>query len=233
MRAITLLFVIPLLAALLLGAAGCGRTELPPYAHWMPDGSLEIGVEEADPNASSGATGFNSILGYPEYVIYYDCGDYTQTFAVSTLSAIPSSGGPAVIVSRVVVPGDGVAHFSTAIWRDEAGNMNVDLFMDTDWQDVVQGQLYLLAMDYIEVWDEDGQRDLRPEERDVIPLDLSQSVDGIFYYHVAPFPPATDDFAPVHVLVTNIEGTPLGVLQKWQGLDFRIGQVVASVVGPR
>jgi hypothetical protein len=204
-KTLTLSFVTLLLAALLTSTAACGGRELPPYAHWRPDGSLEIRVEEADPNAS-----------YSEdyRAIVYEYGNYTCTYGFSGLRFSDSTRSVSISNSPYVVPGDGVLDLFAAVWTDAADNMNVGLFIDTDWKQV-EGQLYLLTIDLTYVSENGEEKVLSHVEREPIPLDLSDAIEGVLFYKVAPFPQVWDYCPPVNLAVTNVAGEYIDVLRSF------------------
>jgi hypothetical protein len=221
-RTLTLSFVALPLAALLIGAAGCDGKELPPYAYWLPDGALEIRVEEADPNASY----------FEDYeAIMYEYGNYTCRYQFSGSQCFDSTGCPSISISPFVVPGDGVLDLFAAMWTDAANNMNVGLFIDTDWIQL-EGQLQLLAVDYVYASANGDEEVLTPRQREAIPINPSGAIDGVLYYEVRSFPQLTDYCAPVLVAVTNVEGEYMDIARKFVQLDQEAGEVLSGLLGP-
>jgi len=209
------LFIVALTAAVI--STGCGRERgLPDYVGRMSGDSMQIDVAKAsDGSAHVDEKNMN---------IIYDCGDYELVFSLGAFAPLAvglglhtSLSNPPLKISPVLTPGDGVADFFTAVRiEEETDELYVTIFIDTDWQEVVTGEIFLHTQEAV----------LLPGlklQRKVEAVDFSRSVNGV-YMHELRFT-AEDNFgdydtSPV-IWITNISGEPedfLHIISTLEGL---------------
>ena len=121
------------------------NNQLPPYAHRESGGAVRIDIEEAgrglailEQPSDSPTISKRIILGHEEDAL---------AFGFAVISGPSTIRGtfledPPLRVSPRITPGDGVADFFAAVWIDDkTDELHYDLFMGTDWQDLIEGDL--------------------------------------------------------------------------------------------
>ena len=103
-----------------------------------------------------------------------------------------------MLVSPVLKPGDGVMDFFAVVAKDDRdGALHYHLFLDTDWQDVLAGDLFI--------------RSLEIQDRRVlmkaVPVDFSEATSGV-YHRDLKFTDAAEGLPGVGpvVYISNIPG---------------------------
>lgn len=220
-----------LLTLVLLGTyifAGCKSVEeLPDYVSRMSGCSMQIDVAKA--------SGGSAHVDEESMNIIYDRGDYELMFSLGAFALTAGIGlhtslsNPPVKISPVITPGDDVADFFAAVRIDEkTGDLYVTVFIDTDWQEVVMGEILILTQEVV-VLSTSGLN----LQYTVETADFSKSVDGI-YMHELRFA-AEDNFEDYEhsplILVTNIaiNGEPEDLLIKIARLEFGMDHFYISI----
>ena len=132
--------------ALVVTIVSCGSSaRLPDYAQRTSGGAVIVEVSDASSGSAHLQGGSGEIL--------VKVGDRKARFHRLAVSGVGGIGvvsldHPPLNMSPVLTPGDGVADFFAAVWADESGEeLRVTLFLDVDWQQVVEGQLSVIAME--------------------------------------------------------------------------------------
>jgi hypothetical protein len=220
------LAVTTVVLAIIVLSLSCGSQEqlqdqerLPDYVQKMPNGAVEVDIGEA----SNGSAFFDE-----SGRIFYDWDDYKTKF---TLWAASAKGGlsltrlqiPPLKIFPLITPNDGVADFFPAISIDtNTQDLNITLFIDTDWQELVEGQIF------IHTWQHSDPEDrLRPIET----VDFSKAIDGV-YIHEFLFTkvnnlPGYDQ--SLYIAVTNMLGEPLECLRKAQNINLSGNEVYVGI----
>ena len=197
-----------------------GDDQLPPYAHRESGGAVRIDLEEA--SRGSAALGeFNRIT------LRFEEDDIAFRFtALSLASGIRSTSleEPPVKMSPVLTPGDGVADFFAAVWIDgETGELRYGLFLDTDWQDAIAGDISMHTVEVVPPF----------PLLNHIPVDFSEAARGVYHKPLA-FAEAPDYLRCLGPLVhvTNIPGDYRDFQSIYSSLDgFEAEHLVVSFSG--
>lgn len=156
--------------------AGCGGGEvLPDYVSRMSSGSVQIDVAKA--------SGGSAQVDEESMNIIYDCGDYELMFSLGAFAPLThgiglhtSLSNPPLKISPVITPGDDVADFFAAVRIDEkTGDLYVTVFMDTDWQEVVMGEILIHTQEFSFPL---------PFQYTVETVDFSKAVDGVYMHEL-------------------------------------------------
>ena len=221
-----------LLTLVLLGTcifAGCKSVEeLPDYVSRMSGRSMQIDVTKA--------SGGSAHVDEESMNIIYNRGDYELRFTQGIFAPLTAGIGshtslsnPPVKISPVITPGDDVADFFVAVRIDEeTDDLYVTVFIDTDWQEVVMGEI-LIHTQEVAVLSGSGLN----FQYTVETVDFSKAVDGI-YMHELRFA-AEDNFgdydiSPI-IRVTNItiNGEPEDLIYKIARLELSTNHVVITI----
>jgi len=213
---------IVLLTAALITAvifAGCeGERGLPDYVGRASDNSMQIDVAKASDGSAHVDEGNMNII--------YNRGDYELVFSLGASAPLTAGIGlhtsltnPPLRISPVLTPGDDVADFFTAVRiEEETDELYVTIFIDTDWQEVVTGEIFLHTQEAVLLPDSKLQRKVET-------VDFSRSVDGV-YMHELRFA-AEDNFGDYDtspgIWVTNVSGEPedfLHMISTLEGLTM-------------
>jgi len=200
--------------------AGCGGEKgLPDYVSRMSGGSMQIDVAKA--------SGGSAHVDEESMNIIYDRGDYELMFSLGAYAPLTlgigshtSLSNPPLKISPVITPGDDVADFFAAVRIDDkSGDLYVTIFIDTDWQEVVTGEILLFTQEVV-VLSTSGLN----FQYTVETANFSKAVDGI-YMHELRFA-AEDNFGDYDIspgiIVTNItiNGEPEDLIVKISRLEF-------------
>jgi len=194
---------------------------LPDYVSRILGDSKQIDVAKA--------SGGSAHVDEERMNIIYDRGDHELMFSLTVLTLTAgigstSSSNPPVKISPVITPGDDVADFFAAVRIDEkTGDLYVTVFIDTDWQEVVTGEIFLHTQEAV-LSDHKLQQTVET-------ADFSKAVDGI-YMHELRFA-AEDNFGDYDtspwICVTNITGETEDLLLKIAKLELSINHVFISI----
>ena len=143
-----------------------------------------------------------------------------------------SLGDPPIKMSPLLVPGDGVADFFAAVWTDNPGHtLHITLFLDTDWQQVVDGPLSILSVELVK--SSSGQVVLLGESS--VEVNLSEAIDGVYVSQLS-FKQENNlpdyDESP-RVVLTNMSGSAVEVLERTQQHALEDREVYVEIVGRR
>lgn len=207
-----LVFLVSLLLIVSLTVACERGQKLPDYVHRDSDGAVRIDIGEASGGASQLREGVTMVR----------FGEYKTRFALFAVSghrevSLKALKDPPIKISSMITPGDSIADIFMAVWVDqETQELHITFFLDTDWEEIVEGQLF------IHTWEtyQDGITD--PHGR-VYPIDFSKAKEGV-YFRELKFQP--EDNAPGYesrwpiVSVTNMSGGPREVSMKAAALKL-------------
>ena len=194
------------------------NNHLPSFARWESERVLRIDVVEA----SAGA----GMLDQQNRVVIRQ-GDQNVIFSPAVVSigsgvSRTSIEEPPVRISQVLTVGDGVADFFASVWSD-AGmtELRYDLFLDTDWEEVVNGDLYIHLSQTVD----------RKDVYRRIPIDFSESSHGVYHRAIA-FEAIASTVGP-SVYVTNMPGDSQTFKLTYARLDLKSEQVVVEFGFPK
>ena len=200
--------------------------QLPPYAHRESGGAVRIDIEEAsqglaklEQTSDRPMISDRIILSYEEDALAFGFAAISgaSRFRVTFLE------DPPLRVSPRITPGDGVADFFAAVWIDDkTEELHYDLFMDTDWQDLIEGVLSIHTQAIV-----DGKIQLSND-----PVDFSEAVGAVYhkelvFTHVLQY---IRTLGP-GVSVTNVPGDTEELLRTLSTLDLEPEHVVVSFSG--
>ncbi len=224
---------IVLLTLVLLGTcifAGCGGGKgLPDYVSRVSGDSMQIDVTKASVgSAHVDEESMNIIYDRGDYKLIFSLSVFSLTTGIGSHTSITSISNPPVKISPVITPGDDVADFFAAVRIDEeTDDLYVTIFIDTDWQDVVEGEIFLHIHEVGNI-QEVGLSALRTT---VETIDFSKAVDGIFMRELR-FR-ADDNFGDYDlspsIFVTNITGNTEDLFYKIGRLEVSMNHVVISI----
>ena len=200
--------------------------QLPPYAHRESGGAVRIDIEEAgrglailEHTSDSPTISKRIILSHEEDAL---------AFGFAVISGPSTIRGtfledPPLRVSPRITPGDGVADFFAAVWIDDkTDELHYDLFMDTDWQDLIEGDLAIHTQAIV-----DGKLQLSRE-----PIDYSEAIGAVYHKELV-FTHVLQNIrtlGPV-VGVTNVPGDTEEFLRTLSTLDLEPEHVAVSFSG--
>ena len=203
--------------------------QLPGYASVTPEGVVIVDVTQAG--------GGSPELGTKPGTIKVGIGDQVTRFNLFAESWISqrtsvSLSDPPIKMSPLLIPGDGVADFFAAVWTDNPGQtLNITLFLDTDWQQAVDGPLSILSVELVK--GSSGQVVLLGESSREV--DLSQAIDGVYVSQLT-FKRENNlpdyDESP-RVILTNMSGSAVEVLERTEQNAFEEEDVYVEIVGTR
>ena len=183
------------------------------------------------------AGGGSSELGTKPGTIKVGIGDQVTRFNLFAGSwaaqrTSVSLGDPPIKMSPLLVPGDGVADFFAAVWTDNPGHtLHITLFLDTDWQQVVDGPLSILSVELVK--SSSGQVVLLGESS--VEVNLSEAIDGVYVSQLS-FKQENNlpdyDESP-RVVLTNMSGSAVEVLERTQQHALEDREVYVEIVGRR
>jgi hypothetical protein len=162
--------------------------------------------------------------------IIYDRGDYKLIFSLNIFSLTTGLGShtsisnPPMNISPVITPSDGIANFFAAVRIDEeTDDLYVTIFIDTDWQDVVEGEIFLHTQEVGNI----QEVGLSAFRQTVETIDFSKAVDGIFM-HELKFK-ADDNFGDYDISpsiwVTNTTGDAEDLVYRISRLELSTNDV--------
>ncbi|MFC1919975.1 hypothetical protein ACFLWX_04210 [Chloroflexota bacterium] len=203
--------------------AGCGgKKGLPDYVGRVSGGSMQIDVVKA--------SGGSAHVDEEGTNIIYDRGDYKLIFTLKGFSLTAGIGksylsNPPVKISPLITPGNDVADLFAAVRIDEqTSDLYVTVFMDTDWQEVVTGEIFLHTQEAVLLSDHKLQQTVET-------ADFSNAVDGV-YMHELRFK-AEDNLGDYDtspwICVTNITGETEDLLRKISMLELSIDHVFIAI----
>ncbi|MBA7471100.1 hypothetical protein ES707_06394 [subsurface metagenome] len=204
--------------------AGCGGGEvLPDYVSRMSSGSVQIDVAKA--------SGGSAHVDEESMNIIYDRGDYKLIFSLNVFSLTAVFGShtslsnPPLKISPVITPGNDVADFFAAVRIDEiTGDLYVTVFMDTDWQEVVTGEILIHTQEFTIPL---------PLQYTVETVDFSKAVDGVYMHELRFAAEASfGDYGIYPIItVTNIaiNGEPEDLIIKIGRLEFSTNHVIITI----
>lgn len=210
--------------------AGCSAlfgddSDLPPFVALGQDGALRIDIAAASGGVATLDEWDRVILSYGEHDLEFNFSG--MSFTGPTLGPIQGywpSEEPPLSISPMFRPGDGVASFfATVAAEPESPDVHYHLFLDTDWRDWLEGDLFIRSQELL-----DGRVVMK-----TAPLDLSEALGGVYHRDIvftgaARYLPGT---GPV-VYVSNIPGDSMSFMGIYSSLDgFGPGNLVVSFGG--
>ena len=212
------------LALLLTSCTTSGDNNvLPPYAHRESSGAVRIDIEEAGRGLAILERTPNRPTISDRIVLSHEEDALSFGFAVMSGPAMIRGSfleDPPLRVSPRITPGDGIADFFAAVWIDyKTDELHYDLFMDTDWQDLIEGDLSIHTQAIV-----DGKMQTSKE-----PVDYSEATGAVYhkklvFSHVLQY---IRTVGPV-VSITNVPGSTEELWMALSTLDLEPEHVVVS-----
>lgn len=214
--------------------------KLPSYAKKQADGSVQIDLAAA----SDGKAKFNAA----SRAIQYDGAGYETTFQFGGMSGTTSVGRtlnaiPAKI-SPTLTPNDGVADlFVTTREEDDGRDLHVTVFLDSDWNDLVSGNVSIDTAEYGSAFRPLGTpqglvqqvptiQEGYPVEK-TYPVDFANAADGIWhqdFVFAQSDNPAEWKSSPI-IVITNIAGGYSGFMRAVNNLETKPGDFAVTLNG--
>ncbi len=212
---------------LVLLLASCTSTgdnnRLPQYAYRESSGAVRIDIEEAGRGLAILERTPNRPTISDRIVLSHE--EDALAFGFAVISGPTMIRGsfledPPLRVSPRIAPGDGIADFFAAVWIDDnTDELHYDLFMDTDWQDLIEGDLSIHTQAIV-----DGKMQTSKE-----PIHFSEATGAVYhkelvFSHVLQY---IRTVGPV-VSVTNVPGSTEETWEALSTLDLEPEHVVVS-----
>ncbi len=188
--------------------------QLPPYAQREGGGAVRIDVEKASGGSAKLDRGNQIILTFEGNDIPFMFGATSGAIELSSVLLTE----PAVRISPVLTPRDGVADIFAALWIDvERQELHVDVFLDTDWRSERIGDIYIHSEEFIE----------RKAQFRKIAIDFAEGIHDIYHQELV-FVDGGELFlcGSPKIWITNISGETIDIINKMGRLNLEKEDVV-------
>ena len=194
-----------------------GQEVLPAYAHIESADAVRIDLEEASNGFAMLGERNQIALRYEEAEVRFTFSALSGAIELSPVALMK----PPVKISPVLTPGDGVADLFAAVWMEGvSGELHIDVFLDSDWQEVVSGEISIHTQEII------GRR----PQFSKLAFDFARGLNGVYHHELA-FVDDSEFFLCVSpiIWVTNLGGETLDVVNAMARLDLQQGDVVVGI----